>query len=215
MADYTLRNVKGSELTFSEVDNNFIASRTSGRFSNTSLIEPQTGLFFSQADTAFSATARTPAADTIELSPICLGYTTEIDEVSIWQSGGVGTPNVRILIYSAGPDNLPASKVAETADIAAPGSAAAATGPLSYTFSANTLYWVGMYTDGATATYQCIPPADMRGLGFTSLSDLATNGFTNALSLGSTPLGSAPATWTFASSQLTRISIPVIAFRMA
>jgi len=213
MADYTLRNVKGSELTFSEVDNNFIASRSSGRFSNTSLIEPPTGLFFSQADRSIATTSRTPAADTIQLSPICLGYTVEVDEVSVWQSGGIGTPNLRILVYTAGSDNLPASKVAETTDIAAPGLAAAATGTLSYTFSANTLYWVGMYTDNNTATYECIASADMRSLGFASVSALGSNGIANALQLGSTPLGSAPATWTFASSQLVRVSMPLIAFR--
>lgn len=215
MSDYTLRNVKGSELTFSEVDNNFIASRTSGRFSNNSLLEPISGLFFSQSATPVTFAGRTPGADTIELSPICLGYTTQIDQVGVWKSAGASTEDFRILIYSAGSDNLPSSKVAETATITNASGAGDNNGALSYTFSANTLYWVGMHIDAATASYQCIPANDMRSLGFTAMSALSSGTISNAIQLTGVSLGSAPSTWTFASSQLVNVAVPAIGFRVA
>ena len=119
------------------------------------------------------------------------------------------------MIYSAGSDNLPSSKVAETSTITNASGAGDNNGALSYTFSANTLYWVGMHIDAATASYQCIPANDMRSLGFTAMSALSYGTIANAILLTGVSLGSAPPTWTFASSQLVNVAVPAIGFRVA
>lgn len=208
MTDYTLRNVKGSELTYTEVDNNFIASRSTARLNSCSIILPATGLYVNQSFGGVPMGTDTLAADTIQLSPFYTGYELEIDQVGVWQTSG-GSQDLRILIYSSDTNGRPYSKLAETATITT--AANDNTVALSFTFTANTLYWVGNHS-GGTETFRSIEDDNLLPLGVGT--GLNTTAQLNHIALGSTAIGAAPSTWSFAVGQLaSAASLTSIGFR--
>ena len=195
MADYTLRNTKGSELTFSEVDNNFIASRTTARANCNALLTPPSGVYINQSFSGTPMVSVSSSSNTIKLSPFILAYDLTIDRVACW-STSVNSTDLRFLIYSALSTGYPSSKLYESSTIAT------ATGENgvddSFTFTANTVYWLGTHTSGSI-TFRGIPDDGLLPLGIGT--GLNTTGIANHIILGSTAIGSAPSTWSFATTQ--------------
>lgn len=209
MAEYTLRNVKGSELTFTEVDNNFIASRSGNELVGCSIIAPISGVWFNQAFTGENMTAVSVTANTIKLSPLLLGWDTTIDQVGFWQTSS-GSQSIRILIYSSDANGLPETRLNETATITTSGSGEY-TENISQIFNANVRYWVGTHSNG-TQTFRGLGDTNLKPLGIgTGLNTTAISDHIGA----SVAFGSAPATWTFAASQLGTGGVVSIGFRPA
>lgn len=216
MPDYTFRNTKGSALTFNEADNNFTASRAASRLATASLLAPASGAHISQqmcgSSTSSTATAVT---DSIVLSPFQIAFDLTIDQVAIRQQAAspTHTADFRILVYTADANGRPDSRDAETATVTSV--QGSNTASLSHTFNANTLYWVGIHYGTVTSSPNfdgCAIEALLPlGLG----TGLNTSAINCSISLGSTSLGSAPATWTFAASQVG-VGVPAtIGFRAA
>lgn len=211
MADYTLRNVKGSKLTTTEADNNFIASRDTARCNGCMIITPPSGNYVTQAFSSGSLSSTVSVgADTIVISPFVLGYDLTVDQAGGWQSSS-SSINLRILIYSSTASGLPNTKLAETATITTSSDSSFSTS-FSHTFTANTLYYVGVHT-GGSASFRRIGREALMPLGGI---DITTGDVPCAITLSSTALGSAPDTWSFATSQLLSVSgVPFVGFRAA
>ena len=216
MPDYTFRNTKGSALTFNEADNNFIASRAASRLATASLLAPASGAHISQQMCGSRTSANDSAvADTIVLTPFQIAFDLTIDQVVIRQFtvSPANTVDFRILVYTADANGRPNSKNAETATVTSvQGSNTAA---LSHTLDANTLYWVGVHYGTVTSSPQFDACAIENLLPLGLGTALNTSSINCSISLGSTSLGSAPATWTFATSQVGAAVPPTIGFRAA
>lgn len=209
MSDYVLRSVKGSPLTHNEVDNNFINGRTASRLSCASVITPSTGVYINQNFNGSDMGSLNTSGNCIFLTPFYVGYDFQIDEVGVWQTGPTSV-SLRILIYSVDANGWPGTKLLETGTIST--ATGANTEAVSFTFSANTLYWVGTHTDG-TETFRSVDDASLLPLGIGT--GLNTTGIANRLTLNSVSIGSAPATWTPNTNQLDTGSVVSIGFRAA
>ena len=209
MADYTLRSDKGSKLTTNEADNNFIASRVTARFNCGSVITPSTGVWMNQTFDGARMSNIAAQQDEITLSPFCLGYDLAIDRVGAWLVST--THDIRFLVYASNDSGQPSTKLYESATISAATGSNEVSASLSFT--ANTLYWVGMHS-GGTGTWRGVDRDSLLPLGLGT--GLNTSQMPNHISLGSTSIGSAPDTWSFATSQLAGgVNIPSVAFRAA
>ena len=196
MPDYTLRNVKGSELTFNELDNNFVASRTTARLNCNAVVTPSSGVYVNQSLKGGAMDTETSVTNQIVLTPFVLAYDLTIDQVGVFQTS-TGTTDLRILIYSSNASGQPDSKLYESTTITTANGEN--TQAATHTFTANVLYWVGTHTSGGK-TFRSVPPTGLLPLGIGT--GLNTTAISHAVVLGSTAIGSAPATWSFATSQL-------------
>jgi len=210
MADYTLRLVKGSELTFNEADNNFINAKTTGEFVGNQIIKPPSGFYVDQSFGSSSLTnSSVSATDLIRIYPFITGYSLNIDEINCWQTTATAI-SLSYVIYESDADNLPSGRLLETTPI----SSSAGTNPVSvsFSFNANQVYWVGMVTDGL-ATFRSVPQDSLRSLPYDRLN---TTGVVNSLSVAYVAPGSAPSTWpSFSYTQATVGDGPKIYFRVA
>ena len=209
MPDYTLRNVKGSELTFTEADNNFIASQTSGQLAACSVIAPVSGVYINQSFTGQDMTGISSQTNVIKLSPFYVGWDTTIDQVGVWQTSS-GSQNLKVLIYSSNSNGLPETLLTSSSTITTSG-AGDYTVSVSQSFNANTRYWVGTHTDG-TQTFRGLAEAALKPLGVgTGLNTTAVCDHLNS----TVAFGSAPSSWTFSTSQLSTGGVISIGFRIA
>ena len=209
MPSYTLRDTKGSALSFAELDNNYIASQAASRFPTACIFTPPSSYFINQAMCGSAAlTTGNSIADYILLTPFQVPYDLTIDQVGVWQTSA-GSISLRVLIYTSDADGRPSSKDAETATITTAQNSN--TISLSHTFNANTLYWVGTHTSGVRTFRQC-REENLMPLGLDVSAQFVS---TYAIVLGSTAIGSAPTTWSFAASQLQRPDVINLAFRRA
>lgn len=209
MPDYTLRNVKGSELTFTEADNNFIASQTSGQLTACSVIAPVSGVYINQSFTGQDMTNILSQANVIILSPFYVGWDTTIDQVGVWQTS-LGSGNLKVLIYSSNSNGLPETLLTSSSTITTSGTGGY-TVSVSQSFNANTRYWVGTHTDG-TQTFRGLAEAALKPLGVGT--GLNTTAVCDHLS-STVTFGSAPSSWTFSTSQLGNGGVISIGFRIA
>lgn len=208
MSDYTLRNVKGSELTFTEADNNFINSRTTGQVTGNGVINPPSGFYVDQAVTGALQTTVSKTAS-LHVSPFIIGHEFTIDQVACWQTSA-GSCDISFVVYSADANGLPSSKLLETTPFASSQNQNSAS--TSFTFAAHTQYWVGLVTS-STETFRAVQAAALRALPYDALN---TSAQFNALILTTYAPGSAPSLWpTFASTQLTGGDMVKVNFRAA
>jgi len=212
MPSYTLRDTKGSALSFAELDNNYIASQAASRFPTACIFTPPSSYFINQAMCGSAAlTTGNSIADYILLTPFQVPYDLTIDQVGVWQTSA-GSISLRVLIYTSDADGRPSSKDAETATITTAQNSN--TISLSHTFNANTLYWVGTHTSGAE-TFRKIDDRCLLSWSTGGATALNTTGYATSLELTSTSVGSAPTNWSFASSQYTSNTPISIGFRAA
>lgn len=210
MADYTLRNVKGSELTFTEADNNFINSRTTGRATGNGVIDPPSGFYIDQAVTAATQTTATSGGtNRLQITPFIVGHEFTIDQIACWQTSA-GSIDISFVIYSTGTDGLPSSKLLETTPLTS--AQYDNTVSTSFTFSAHTQYWVGLVTNG-NETFRALQGAALRALPYDALN---TTSQLNSLVLTTYAPGSAPSLWpTFSSTQMAAGNMIKVNFRAA
>lgn len=212
MPEYTLRNTKGSELTFTEVDNNFIAARTAGRLHANSALVPQSGYYLNQSfgGAGLVENLGPTTTSTIQLTPFYVGWDTTIDQLGVWQTSAPSI-TIRLLIYSSDSSGRPSTKLYESGDIVTASGANEVAS--SFTFTANTQYWVGTHSS-STAYFRNIPATSLLPIG---LSGLNTTGQGNCIIAGGVVVGSAPSSWTFNNSQIGTAANGVvgIGFRVA
>lgn len=209
MADFTLRNVKGSELTFSEVDNNFLASQTNNRLNGCSIIAPPSGVWINQSFTGDNMTIVSSATNTIMLSPFFLGWDLTIDAVGFWYLSS-GSLNIRILIYSSTEDGLPDTLLNESSTISTTLGSGEYNAALTQTFNANVCYWVGVHTSGS-GNFRGLGEGNLKPLGVgTGLNTTAVSDHIRATGVA---VGSAPTTWSFSTSQLATNGVISVGFR--
>ena len=210
MPNYTLRNVKGSELTFTETDNNFIAGRTAGQLESCFIIGPQTGDYINQSFNGQDMTNVSTTANNIKLTPFYVGWDTTIDQVGVWQTSS-GSQNLRALIYSSDSNGLPSTLLFESSTLATSGSGGYLASA-SFTFTANTRYWIGTHGNG-TETFRGLSDTNLKPLGVGT--GLNTSAVCDHLTSSSYTFGSPPATWAFNTNQLGTGGVISIGLRIA
>ncbi len=152
-----------------------------------------------EASAANLASSYTVAADRMELIPFRPQVSLAIDQVGliVTTTGG----NAKVIIYSSDSNGWPDALIKETGNLSM-GTA----GPTyvseawSYTFNANTKYWIG-FRSSAAGALRAVAQAWMPNLGRQNPATSTTDGF-GALRRTLAYATAAPSTWTFTSTDL-------------
>jgi hypothetical protein len=162
-------------------------------------------------DNTLGSTATTTRAlvnNQLELVPFSTAVALTIDVAGISVSTGA-TGNARVVAYSSSVAGWPDALLFQTADLST-ASVAFAAAPVAYTFQPGVRYWIGVH-GGSTATIRALPLSSATPLGL-----IGPAGTTYATVIRRTvAFGSAPATWTFSTSDLVSATPPSVRFRVA
>jgi hypothetical protein len=151
------------------------------------LTKPVSGRSYSvRTDSSSSSASAVSSANTIYLSPFVPANSLTISNLQINVAGAAVGASARILVYSD-LNGVPTTKLIEstTLDCSTTG---AKTYTTSYTFTAGTTYWLGVYTNNATFF--------MTTISLSNTIPISTNAFTSAYTsvTASATFGSAPTT---------------------
>lgn len=166
------------------------------------------GRYYDQAAGAGSISSYTLVNNTIVLSPYFVPVAWSIDQAGIFISSL--STKARIVIYSAGEDSWPSELLLETAEFNTNATSYRSVAT-SFTFAANTQYWIGLRSSGAGSCYS-IPIVSAPNLG---LIGSTLSGYYSVLRRSSTFSDDPPSTWTFSSSDLVSAFPPSIRMRAA
>jgi hypothetical protein len=170
------------------LDNQFVASNSGGYVS---------GNFYDQSTGSVGSSTLASATNRLTVMPFAVWKDLTIDQIGIAISSGA-SGNANIVIYASDPTTgWPTSRIYVSGNIST-----AAIGYASvnydYTFRKGMRYWIGVHTSAAP-TLRSIPLSNLQNLGLSG-----STGTTYFSVLRQTvTFGSSPATWTFASTQLT------------
>lgn len=175
-------------------------------------IIPISARYYDQSITGTAHTTLAGAAGRIDLSPVCFPFNVVIDRLGVNVTTGVASALGRVVIYGAGANGQPLSRVfygASDLDLSTTG---AKEHTVSFTFQAGVLYWVGFH-HSSTATLSAIAVAGLPSLGLSAAN--ATNPLT-AVRQTVTYASGAPLSFNFvAASHLTaNVAVSSIRFRV-
>lgn len=166
-------------------------------------------------DASFMGNVTTPsyaaAANTIDLIPFFVNQDLKVNEFTIGVTTGVAATNARVLIYEAGDNMRPDRKVYESANLSTATSTTAPAVAASFTFVANTVYWIGVHTDGIP-TLRGLRDYSVVPLGYATAATAST-GLTMVRRVAA--FGSAPASWNFVNADLASALPPSVRFKVA
>jgi hypothetical protein len=149
-------------------------------------------------------------ANRLDLVPFWTPVTFSIDRVAVNVTTGVAGSNMRVLIYSANANGTPNSKLFESGNLSCATNNTFPEETVSFTFTANTLYWVGTHAS-ATQTMRSLQVQGLVALGLAGAT-----GTSDACTLRTSPTyGSAPATFTYSAANLTSAAVPMVRMRIA
>jgi hypothetical protein len=151
---------------------------------------------------AMNGTSPTTAAGTanrIELAYLApFPFAVTIDTLGIQVSTLVASALARVGIYSVTANGWPGSLLAQTPSTYDCGSTGAKTQAVSFTFAANTAYWVAIH-HSSTATLRAVPVAALPPLPVTTSGQTSMN---TALRRSVAFASNLPATWNFVTTDL-------------
>lgn len=166
------------------------------------------GKYYDQASGAGSISSYTIVNNTIAIFPYFVPVSWSIDQAGIFISSL--STKAKIVIYSAGDDSWPSELLLETAEFNTNATSYRSVAT-SFTFAANTQYWIGIQSSGAGACYS-IPIVSAPNLG---LIGSTLSGYYSVLRKSLTFTSSAPSTWSFSESDLVSAFPPSIRMRAA
>jgi hypothetical protein len=175
---------------------------------------PNTGGYVSgfYYDNSFSGAATgtlTGSAGRIDLSPFYTNVSLVVDRMGVATSTGSAGTAGKVLIYTANPTtDWPHQLVYEGPSLNFGTSGMIEDTAPNFTFLNGVHYWVGLWWS-STTSIRSIPVTSCRNIGLNGSN--GTNYFTvvrNTITYNAAA-GSAPTTWTFASSQLTANVTPI------
>ena len=177
-----------SNLIWRSLNNQFVAANVGGYVA---------GNFYDQSRGAAAATTLAAAANRLDVMPFTVWKDLTIDQIGIAVSTGA-TGNANVVIYESDPTTgWPSNRIYVSANLST-ASIAYVQVAYSYTFRKGVRYWIGVHTSAAPSL-RSIPIANLHNLGIAG-----STGTTYYSVLRQTvTFGSSPATWTFASAQLT------------
>jgi hypothetical protein len=167
------------------------------------------GQYYDNALLPNASTTLAGVANRLDVAPFVSPRSLTIDEIGVAVSTTIAGSNIRVVIYSNGSNGWPNTLLYQSANIATT-SAGYQSVAASFTFQAGVVYWVGVH-HSSTSTLRAIAIGSTPSLGLNG-----SNGATYFTLLRQTvAFGSAPATWTFATGQLTNSAVSSIRFRSA
>lgn len=125
------------------------------------------GQYVDQATTGLAATTLAGAANRIELYPYIPQVSHSINRISCYVTTGVASAQVKLVIYASDANGWPGALLYESSPIAAATSSAIAEATMSQSFTAGTIYWVGV-RHSSTATLRAIALGAAPSFGTTS-----------------------------------------------
>lgn len=184
---------------------------TIGNFASPNAGGIVTGNYYDQSFHGANSSTTAGVANRMELYPFFTSTTFAIDQIGVAVSTLLAGSNAKVIIYAAGTDGWPNSKLYESADLSC--AAAGFVGvSVSFTFNSGTIYWLGVRTS-STQTLRSIAATSITNLGLNGSN--GTNYFT-ALRRTLTYATAAPSTWSFTSADLAAAVIPYsVRFRAA
>ncbi len=159
----------------------------------------------------FTMSAVTVAADRMELVPFITPIDLVIDQVGLVVTATGG--DAKVIVYASDSNGWPSTLIKETGNLSMGTAAPTFVGEAwSYTFTANTKYWVG-FRSSAGGQLRSLTGTWMPYLGRESATSNATFGaLRRTLAFGT----AAPSTWSFTSSDLAVVGNSVnVLFRAA
>lgn len=167
------------------------------------------GQYYDNALLSNSSATLAGAANRLDVAPFVSPRSLTIDQIGVAVSTLAVGSSIRVVIYSNSSAGWPNTLLYQSANIATT-SAGYQSVAASFTFQAGVVYWVGVH-HSSTATLRAIAIGSSPSLGLSG-----SNGTTYFTLLRQTvAFGSAPATWTFATGQLTNSAVSSIRFRSA
>ena len=167
------------------------------------------GIYYDQALTG--TTTSTPTANSTYLTPFITDQDLTIDRI-----GGIITGNVitefQAVIYTA-TDYWPDDRVLLTSVITTPATSGYYYDTVNFTFQANTLYWIGLYTKTAPTNYRMYNPSSSTG--FIAMGVTDPTSVDSTFYIHRTTSGTPPDPWGFSQSEITAGSfrVPLVRFR--
>jgi hypothetical protein len=152
----------------------------------------------------------TGIANRIDLAPFFCGQTIVCDQIAVTITTIAASTFVKIVVYSANTDGTPANLIFESADLDA-GTTGGREVALSYTFTAGTLYWLGVRYSGAPAV-RAIPLTSALSLGASSSN---VTSYLTILRKTRTFATAAESVWTYSAAEATTGAPPAIRLRSA
>lgn len=194
-----------------------ITAASSGAASTNPGLETQcagqfiTGNYYVNSRGGLSASTDGQSADIWNQSILFFDRAVTCDEIGLQVTGGVASATSKITVYDSDANGWPNNRILETTDLDC-----STTGfksvSFSYTFLANTRYWVGVRSN-STHTLRAVALGGAYGLG---LSATSTNTMFVRLTRTLTYATGAPATFTFTSTDLSAGSPPpIVSIRQA
>jgi len=164
------------------------------------LTKPISGRTYSiRTDSATASTSVGSAANTIYLSPFIPANSITIANLQINVTSLAIGASARILVYSDS-NGVPTTKLIESTNLDC-STSGAKTFTTSYTFTAGTTYWLGIYTNNASF--------QMSTISLSNSIPISTNAFSSAYPslISSATFGSAPTTLGTATLNVTNMYV--------
>ncbi len=170
------------------------------------------GNYYDQAFTALAPVTVGQGTGQLTLTPFVPQRDFTIDQIGVNVTTGSAATNCKVVIYSNNANNQPDTLIHATPDLSSATSATYIFESYSYTFNANTVYWIGVHCSSSAVTLRGLPIAAFLCLGMAS--NVAT-AYYGALSRTISYASGPPSTWSFVSTDLYSNSIASIRMRAA
>lgn len=175
-----------------------------------SLIAPAAGAFLANATNASALSAVAQVADRVTIAPFVPRHAMTIDQLGCSISTLLAASSVKLVLYDSDAQGRPTTILRETATIDSATTGTKFASIASFTFAAGKVYWLGLRAS-ATQSVRTVSSAATPVLA-------ATNAATPVLQTTLTKTetyANAAANWTYANSQLSNLSPPLILMRVA
>lgn len=169
------------------------------RFSSPLALGPVSGQFYDQSIDATGPGTLTGAANRLDLSPFFAPVDFTVDQIGVSVSTGVGSAVGRCVVYASTTGGWPGARLfygAADLDFSSNAYVAHTIASPFFTFTADTLYWVGVH-QSSTATLRTGSLGGSLNLGVNGSNGTS---YFNILRRSVTYASGAPDPWTFVSS---------------
>lgn len=172
-------------------------------------MRPAAGVYVANGINGSALGTVAQAANRVTISPFIPSFDMTIDQVAISVSTALAASNAKVVIYNSNADNQPSTVLTESADISC-AVAGTITSTLAVAFVAGRLYWIGVRSSG-TQTLRSLTAAALPVLSYTNAATPVIQGVLTKTET----YASAAATWSYASSQHSNLTMPIVLMRVA
>lgn len=172
-------------------------------------MKPAAGVYVTNSIVGGALGTVLQAAGRNTVAPFSPAFDMTIDQVAISVSTASAGTTAKVVIYASDANNRPTTVIAESADISC-ASTGTVTATLSASFEAGTLYWIGVRSSGAQ-TLRSLTAVALPVLSYTSAATPVAQGVLTKTETYANPAAS----WGYASSQHSNLTMPLVLMRVA